>query len=126
MKHLNHTVHIVLDCGATASLIRASEASRLKLKIWPTLHKAVQVDGVTNLKVLGEIHTEFTRGDLTLTFSALVVNKLGTPVLGGTNFLVENDVYCRMANDTVVIKGNNVFRSTSAEILSMDQHLPPN
>ena len=123
MKHLNHTVHIVLDCGATASLIRASEASRLKLKIWPTLHKAVQVDGVTNLKVLGEIHTEFTRGDLTLTFSALVVNKLGTPVLGGTNFLVENDVYCRMANDTVVIKGNNVFRSTSAEILSMDQHL---
>ena len=83
---MKSTVHIVLDSGATASLICASEASRLRLKAWPTLHKAVQVDGVSNLKVLGEVHTEFRRGDILLTFSALVVNKLGTPVLGGTNF----------------------------------------
>ena len=49
---MKNTVHIVLDSGATASLICAPEAERLKLKIWPTLHRAVQVDGVTGLKVL--------------------------------------------------------------------------
>ena len=125
VTHSRHTVHIVLDSGATASLICAPEAERLKLKVWPTLHKAVQVDGVTGLKVLGEVHTEFRRGDLTLTFSALVVNKLGTLVLGGTNFLIDNDIYCRMANNTIVIKGNNIFSSTSAEILKMDQNSRP-
>ena len=122
---MKNTVHIVLDSGATASLICAPEAERLKLKIWPTLHRAVQVDGVTGLKVLGEVHTEFRRGDLTLTFDALVVNKLGTLVLGGTNFLIDNDIYCRMANNTIVIKGTNIFSSTSAEILKMDQHARP-
>ena len=86
VTRMKHTVHIVLDSGATASLICAPEAERLKLKIWPTMHKAVQVDGVTGLKVLGEVHTEFHRGDLVLSFDALVVNKLGTLVLGGTNF----------------------------------------
>ena len=125
VTRMKHTVHIVLDSGATASLICAPEAERLKLKIWPTMHKAVQVDGVTGLKVLGEVHTEFHRGDLVLSFDALVVNKLGTLVLGGTNFLIDNDIYCRMANNTIVIKGNNIYSSTSAEIVKMDQNACP-
>ena len=58
---------------------------------------------------------------MTLYFSALVVNKLGTDVLGGTNFLKENDIYSRMAKDTIVIKGNNIFHSTPVQILQMDQ-----
>ena len=87
------TVHLVLDTGATASLISLSKATELKLTILPTTHKAVQVDGISDLKLLGEIHTEFTRGNLTLQFSGLVVNKLGTDILAGTNFHKENDVY---------------------------------
>ena len=58
----------------------------LKLKVWPTVHTADQVDGIYDLKVLGEVHTEFQRGNLTLYFSALVVNKLGTPDKG-TQFM---------------------------------------
>ena len=61
-----------------------------------------------------------------LTFSALVVNKLGTQVLGGTNFLKENDISFRMASDTIVIKGNNVFKSTPPEILKMDLNVKAN
>ena len=120
MAYSKHTVHCVLDSGATASLISLRKAQELKLKIWPTVHTAVQVDGVSGLKVLGEVHTEFTRGNLVLHFSALVVNKLGTDVLGGTNFLKENDIYARMAKDTIVIKGSNIFQSTPVEILQMD------
>ena len=121
MTYSKHTVHCVLDSGATASLISLRKAQELKLKIWPTVHTAVQVDGVSGLRVLGEVHTEFTRGNLALHFSALVVNKLGTDVLGGTNFLKENDIYARMAKDTIVIKGTNIFHSTPVEILQMDQ-----
>ena len=50
-------VHIVLDTGATASLISLDKAKELGLKILPTAHKALQVDGISDLKVLGEVHT---------------------------------------------------------------------
>ena len=115
------TVHLVLDTGATASLISLSKATELKLTILPTTHKAVQVDGISDLKLLGEIHTEFTRGNLTLQFSGLVVNKLGTDILAGTNFHKENDVYSRMAKDMIVVKGTNIFQSTPVEIMKLDE-----
>ena len=121
MNHNKDTVHCVLDSGATASLISLQKVRDLKLKVWPTVHTAVQVDGISGLKVLGEVHTEFQRGNLTLYFSALVVNKLGTDVLGGTNFLKENDIHSRMAKNTIVIKGTNIFNSTPVQILQMDQ-----
>ena len=73
----NVNVHIILDTGATASLITMNKAKELRLNVMPTSHKAVQVDGVSNLKVLGEVHTQFYRGKLTFQFSGLVV--------GGTN-----------------------------------------
>ena len=87
VRHNNTTVHIVLDTGATASLISLAKAKELKLKIAPTKHRAIQVDGISNLVVMGETHTCFQRGNLDLQFSGLVVNDLGTDVLGGTNFI---------------------------------------
>ena len=117
------TIHIVLDTGATASLISLAKAMELKLKILPTVHRAVQVDGVSNLKVLGEVHTEFSRGTLVLHFSGLVVNGLGTDILGGTNFHKENDIYSRMAKDTIVIQGTNCFQSTPVEIMKLDENI---
>ena len=122
VKHNNTAVHCVLDSGATASLISLRKAKQLKLLISPTVHRAIQVDGFSDLKIIGEVHTEFTRGDLTLYFNALVVNKLGTDILGGTNFLKDNDIYSRMAKDTIVIKGSNVFQSTPATILEMEMN----
>ena len=122
VKAMNKTHHIVLDTGATASLISLAKAQELKLKIYPTVHRAVQVDGISDLKVLGEVHTEFERGNHVLHFSGLVVNKLGTSILGGTNFHKENDVYSRLAKDTIVIKGTNIFQSTPVEILKMDEN----
>ena len=122
MTFKNKTIHIVLDTGATASLISLAKAVELKLKILPTVHRAVQVDGVSDLKVLGEVHTEFVRGSLVLHFSGLVVNKMGTAILGGTNFHKENDIYSRMAKDSIVIKGTNCFQSTPVEIMKLDEN----
>ena len=113
-------LHIVLDTGATASLISLDKAKELGLKILPTAHKALQVDGISDLKVLGEVHTQFNRGAICLTFSGLVVNKLGTDILGGTNFHRENDIYCRIAKDTIVINGSKMFQATPVEVMQLD------
>ena len=99
-------------------MISLAKVKELKLKILPTVHRAVQVGGVTDLKVLGEVHTEFERGNLKLHFSGLVVNQMGTDILGGTDFHRENRIYSCMAKDTIVIKGTNVFQSTPVEIMN--------
>ena len=85
-----HQVHLALDTGATSLLISREKATELNLKILPTTHRAIQVDGISDLKVIGEVHTEFQRRQLNLKFSGLVVNKPGTDILAGTNFHKEN------------------------------------
>ena len=125
VNHKEKIAHIVLDTGATASLISLQKAKELNLKIEPTVHSAIQVDGVSGLKVMGEIHTQFHRGKTVLQFSGLVVNRLGTDILGGTNFQRENDVYSRMSKNIIVIQGNNVFQTTPVEIMQMDKERKP-
>ena len=80
------TVYLVLDTGATASLISEKQAKDLNLRLYPTTQKAVQVDGETDLPILGEVHTSFTRGNLSLKFDGLVVANLGVDILAGTPF----------------------------------------
>ena len=121
VKKDKQTVHLVLDTGATASLMSLEKAKELNLKILPTVHKAVQVDGISGLKVIGEVHTEFQRGDLTFQFSGLVVNRLGTDVLAGTGFHLENDVYSRMSKNMICVLGSHTFQSTPVEVMKLDK-----
>ena len=104
-------LHLVLDTGATSSLIRKKKCNELGLHIYPTLHWAIQVDGA-KLNVVGEIHTTVNRDKLELKFSAIVVKTMATEALGGTGFHVENDIYSRMAADKIVVKGKYYFNST--------------
>ena len=50
------TLHCVLDIGATASLISYNKVQDLHLKSWPTVHTAVQVYGISDLKVFCGSH----------------------------------------------------------------------
>jgi len=86
-------VYLVLDTGATASIIILKMCQLLNLVVHKTGHRAVQVVGESQLPVLGEVHTTFCRGSLTLYFSGLVVSRHGVDILAGTIFHVENDVY---------------------------------
>ena len=53
----SRTIYVLLDTGATASIITQKMANLLNLHIYKTGHKAVQVDGESQLPVLGEVHT---------------------------------------------------------------------
>ena len=68
------------------------KANQLNLTIKSTKKKAVQADGKSKLKVLGEVKTTFRRGDLELTFEGLVVDELGVDIIGGTDFHIANNI----------------------------------
>ena len=117
---LSRTVYLVLDTGATASIITLKMCQLLNLTIYKTGHRAVQVDGESQLPVLGEVHTTFTRGSTTLHFSGLVVSRLGVDILAGTNFHVENDVYSRMSKGTIHIGDHCTLQSSPPSLLTLD------
>ena len=116
----SRTIYLVLDTGATSSIITLRMAKLLNLQIHSTAHKAVQVDGESNLPVLGEVHTSFTRGSLCLRFSGLVVSQLSVDILAGTNFHVENDVFSRMAKGTIHIGDHCIIQSSPPSLLALD------
>ena len=117
----NLTVYCTLDTGATCSVISERMARRLGLKIYKTRHKAIQVDGESLLNVLGEIYTILKRGSIELSLSALVISNLGTDILCGTDFHKVNDIYSRLATDSIVIKGSIMVPSTSSTISELDR-----
>ena len=47
---------------------------------------------------------------------------MGTPILAGTNFHVENDISSRMAAGTISIGNYQTIQAISLTILSMDQY----
>ena len=116
----SRTIYVLLDTGATASIITQKMASLLNLHIYKTGHRAVQVDGESQLPVLGEVHTSFNRGNNTLHFSGLVVPRLGVDILAGTNFHVENDVFSRMAKGTIHIGDHCIIQSSPPSLLALD------
>ena len=118
-------VYVILDTGATASLITIKKAKFLNLQIYPTSQKAVQVDGETDLPILGEVHTRFKRGNISLKFDGLVVSTLGVDILGGTNFHIDNDIYSRMSKGTIHVGDSHVFQSTPPALLSMNTTVGP-
>ena len=114
-------IYCTLDTGATCSVISLKLVKKLKLRIYKTNHKAIQVDGKSCLNVLGEIHSTLTRGPIELTLSALVVSDLGTDLLCGTDFHKVNDISSRIAKGTITIKGSTTVLSTSPVINDLDQ-----
>ena len=87
------------------------KARELDLQILPTKNKLVQVDE-SYLEVCGEVHLKLHRDSLSFSFSALVVKKMGFNIIGGTNFFKENDIYCRLSTNKIVIKGIHSYNST--------------
>ncbi len=104
-----HTpVLLTLDTGATSNMVLASFAKSVGMTIRPTSQTAYQADGVTRLRVLGEVNCSLTRDHHTFQLDALVVEQLDSDILAGSPFLTHNDIAIRQAKNMVVIKGRDV------------------
>merc|ERR1712096_189191 len=106
------TIHITIDGGATLSLLTLHEVNRLRMKLGKTSQTAVQADGLSGLKVVGEVHEYLERGSLKVIFEALVVEKLSVSVLGGMNTIYDNKIIPR-AHEEIVEVNKHMFPQTN-------------
>ena len=104
----HHAINLTLDTGAETSMIKSSTANKIGAVIHKTKQTALQADGITPLKVTGEVHLVLSRNSHTLHLDALVVSDLDVDVLAGTPFMVTNDIAIRPAKQQITIKGTNV------------------
>ena len=88
-KH--HIVKILIDSGATSSLISSSFAHKVGLNIKPTQHGAKQLDK-SPLKVSGEVKFNLSFGETTLQVDGLVNGSLECDILAGVPFCETNNI----------------------------------
>ena len=97
-------VYLTLDCGAEANCITLAECKRLQIDVSPAGQIASQIDN-SRIKVLGEIHTNFTRGEINFAFEALVVPTINkASVLAGMPFLRSNNITVPFSEDYITVK----------------------
>ena len=98
-------------------MIKSSTANKIGAIIHKTKQTALQADGITPLKVTGEVHLDLSRDSHQLHLDALVVSDLDVDVLAGTPFMTTNDISIRPAMQQITIKGTSVtyYSPTSSD-----------
>ena len=102
-------VKITLDTGAETNMIRHSVASSVGAPISKSNQRAFQADGKTPLKIVGETRLTFSRGKLSFTFEALVVEDLDVDILGGVPFTSVNDIVIRTSKQIVMLTDGSQY-----------------
>ena len=95
---------IVIDSGATSSMVSLHFVRRVGLTILPTSQGARQMDK-SLVKVRGEVKFSVSFGDLTLEVEALITDNLDCDVLAGVPFGKTNRVMIDLENEKLYIKG---------------------
>ena len=107
--HGHQVVRVTIDSGATGNMIRHSTAKLLGCPIISSAQSVQQADGSSQLQVVGEIRTTFTRDNTDFTFEGLVVEDLDVAVLAGTPFMEANDVAVRPAKREVLLGNGSTY-----------------
>ena len=100
----HHPCKLLIDTGATLSLVSKAFIKLAGISIKPTNHFARQVD-CSSLKFEGEIHIELHFGDMILHIDALVMETLDCNILVGVPFCKDNDVEVHLKKDEISIRG---------------------
>ena len=106
-------IHIDLDSGCWISTVRLDFAKKMKWNIHPNGQLAKIADGKTVLKAKGEIHEVFKRNNWNVKFSAIVMEQLHTEVIGGNNFLKDNNIRQDITARTITINNKYVVPETN-------------
>ena len=107
--HGHRVVRVTIDSGASGNMIRHSTAKHLGCPVISSAQSVQQVDGSSQLQVVGEIRTSFTRDNTDFAFEGLVVEDLDVEVLAGTPFMEANDVTVRPAKREVLLGNGSTY-----------------
>lgn len=105
----HHPLRLTIDSGAETNMMKESIAIALGCPIEKSSQIACQADGVTLLKVTGEVHLTLSRNNIEMYLDALIVSELDVDVLAGTPFMTTNDVSVRPAKCLITIKEQESF-----------------
>lgn len=103
-KHM--ACKIVIDTGATSSLVSEDFVKRAGIKQHPTSHAARQIDK-SPLKLLGEVKFVISFRDFNLPIEALVTGSLDCDILAGVPFCKSNNIDVHMGSEAISL---NDFR----------------
>ena len=87
----HHTVKVVVDTGATSTLVSAAFVRKVGIKIQPTRHSARQLDK-TRIALAGEVKFTISFGGINLQVDGLVNESIDCDILAGCPFCEENAV----------------------------------
>ena len=96
--HGHNVVRITVDSGASGNMIHHSTAKHLGCPIISSAQSVQQADGSSQLQVVGEIRTTFTRDNKDFTF-----------VLAGTPFMETNDIAVQPAEREVHLGNGSIY-----------------
>ena len=100
---------MVLDTGATGSMISLDLCKAANLEVYPSSHSALLADGNIRLSVVGEVHTSITMGNnIELLLNALVVTTLKAGLIVGMSFMKQHGVIIDIPNNALIVKGNTI------------------
>ena len=102
----HHVVKILVDSGATSSLVSTSFAIRVGLKIEPTQQGAKQLDK-SPLQVSGEVHFSVSFGELDLEVAGLTNDSLDYDILAGVPFCKQNNIDVLLSRELISINGKS-------------------
>ena len=127
----NHLpIHVVVDSGATSTLVSKSFVDRAGIKIQPTRHAANAI-GETSLYVHGEVHINISFDNQSLSLSALVIDKQKCDILVGTPFCKQHDVVLYFSREEISINGSiykygksgEIRRPSVSEVFKVDSYM---
>ena len=116
-KH--HTVKVVIDTGATSSLISSSFVKRVGLLQQPTAHAARQVDK-SSLKLSGEVKFCLAFGEIELPIDGLVTDSLDCDILAGVPFCKANNIDIHLRAEKISLNGRSIPYGSQPESIQHD------
>ena len=104
----HHTLKVLVDTGATSTVVSYSFVRRVGIKLLPTKHTARQLDQST-IPVIGEVKFTISFGKLELLVEGIVNNSIDCDILAGIPFCKANDVdvLCRRELISIGNEGGN-------------------
>ena len=109
-------VHVDIDSGCWVSCVKAEFVKSMSWKIQPNSQLAKLADDKTILKSIGEVDEILTRNNWKVHFKALVLTELHTNVIGGNNFLKDNQIEQSIHNKTITVHGKYVVPETNRHV----------
>ena len=100
--YAHHPCHVVIDSGATSSIVSRAFLQAVGITPKTTLHSARSADK-SQLDVRGEVHMTLQLAGINLPVTALVLDKLDCDILAGIPFCKSNDIQIHMKSESISI-----------------------